>query len=108
MLSEGAEVVVKHTIAQACVTYEWRVKALEVMDDHVHLFVQIPHTEAPVAVARTLKSLTALAVFTQFPEIKKQRFWGSGLWSAGTFYSTVGQISQDTVLKYIESQKSHK
>ncbi len=87
------------------VSSDWECLALEIMPDHIHLFIQINHTETPCNVAKTLKSLTAISVFTTHPELKKQKFWGSGLWSKGTFYSSVGQISQETVLKYIKEQK---
>ena len=76
------------------------------MPDHVHIFVQIHPTDTPVNVVKTLKSTTAIAVFCRFPELKKQKFWGSGLWSRGTYYGSVGQISQETVQRYIENQKS--
>ena len=108
VLTKEAEIVVKNVVSQACTTYGWKVRAIEVMDDHVHLFVQLSPDDAPATVAKTLKSISAVAVFSQFPDIKKQRFWGSGLWSSGTYYATVGQISQETVIKYIEEQKTIK
>lgn len=106
VLDDTVELVVRNTIGQACTEYGWRCIALEVMPDHVHLFVQYPHTETPMNVARTLKSLTAVAVFNTFPTLKGRKFWGSGLWSRGTYYGSVGQVSQDTVTKYIQQQKT--
>ncbi len=106
VLVGGPDIIVKQTIGQACLTYEWACRALEVMPDHVHCFIQVKHTDSPVNVAKTLKSLTALAVFCAYPKLKQQKFWGTGLWSPSTFYSSVGNISQETVHKYIEDQKS--
>lgn len=100
------ELTVKRTIGEVCIEYGWACRTVEVMPDHVHLFIQIHPTDRPCDVVRTLKSITAVAVFTEFLELKKQKFWGSGLWSRGTFYSSVGHISQETVIKYIENQKS--
>jgi len=50
--------------------------------------------------------LAAVAVFTTHPKLKGQKFWGSGLWSRGTYYGSVGNVSAETVEKYISEQKS--
>jgi len=106
VLKAGIDIVVKQTIGEACSAYGWKCHALEVMSDHVHLFVQIKHTDSAADVAKTLKSLTALAVFHRFPKLKGSKFWGSGLWSDGTYYGSVGSVSQDTVRRYIDEQKA--
>lgn len=77
------------------------------MPDHVHLFLQIHPTERLTDVVRTLKSISAVAIFYKFPNLKTNKFWGSGLWSKGTYYGSVGQVSQNTIVKYIENQKSN-
>ena len=98
------QILVKNIIGQACAEYGWICIDVEVMPDHVHLFVQINHTDRPADVLRTLKSLTAVAVFTAFPKIKAQKCWGSGLWSRGAYYASVGNVSQETISKYIQEQ----
>jgi putative transposase len=75
------------------------------MPDHVHIFVQADHTTAPVTIAKTLKSISAVHLFNKFPDLKKRKFWGSDLWSQGTYSATVGHISENAVKKYIETQK---
>jgi putative transposase len=106
VLKDGVDVTVKRVIGEACVAYGWQCHVLEVMPEHVHLFIQIGHTDSPCNVAKTLKSLTAISVFTIYPKLKSQKFWGSGLWSDGTFYSSVDGVSQETVAKYISEQKN--
>jgi putative transposase len=91
---------------KSCRQYDWKIRAIEVMPDHVHLFLQIHHTDRVVDVVQTLKSITAVYVFQTYPKLKGQKFWGSGLWSRGTYYGTVGQVSQATIQKYIENQKN--
>jgi len=46
-----------------------------------------------------------LIIFNTFKDLKKLRFWGSGMWSDGTFYSSVGGVSEEAVKRYIETQK---
>ena len=75
------------------------------MPEHVHLFVSAPPTIAPNTIAKTIKSILAVAVFREFPTLKKQRFWGSGLWSDGCYYGSAGTVSAETIKRYIENQK---
>lgn len=105
VLKDGVDVFVKNIIAQTCGDNDWAVRSMEVMPDHIHLFVQIHPTDCPVDVVRILKSVSAVAVFTKFPKLKGEKFWGSGLWSKGAYYGSVGQVSQETVERYIEEQK---
>ena len=86
-------------------TYDWKLHSLEVMPDHVHVFVQADHVTAPVEIAKTMKSISAVYIFTKFPLLKQRKFWGSGLWSKGTFYASVGGVSEAAVKRYIETQK---
>lgn len=87
-----------------CDRYDYKIKALEVMPDHIHIFVDCPVTVAPCDIARTLKSLSATGLFGEFPELKRFYARCGHLWSKGYFISTIGQISEQTVRKYIEEQ----
>lgn len=105
VLTGAVEVELKRIIAETCIHYGWLVQAIEVMPDHVHLFIQIDPLTTANEVAKTIKSITAIQVFTLFPKLKAKKFWGSGLWSRGTYYGSVGQVNEETIRKYIESQK---
>lgn len=95
----------KVVLAEICTNYGWLLQEIEVMPDHVHLFVQADHMTAPFEIGKTLKSISAVEIFKRFPKLKQKRFWGSGLWSRGTYYATVGHISEDAIRRYIETQK---
>jgi putative transposase len=104
---EGAvEIELKQILAQTCVAYDWLLLEVELMPDHVHLFVQANPTDNVSDIVRTLKSISALHLFNKFPTLKKQKFWGTGLWSSGYYASTVEHISEETVRKYIQNQKT--
>lgn len=106
VLTGAIEQHIKEQMPLVCERYEWEMLALEVMPDHVHLFVSAPPITAPVTIAKTLKSILAVSVFTTFPTLKKKRFWGSGLWSDGCYYGSAGTVSAATITRYIENQKS--
>lgn len=97
----------KQRINEICVKYGWESLALEVMDEHIHLFVSAPPKVAPLTIASTIKSIVAVDVFRKFTTLKQKYFWGSGLFSDGCYYGSAGTVSSATIKKYIEEQKLH-
>ena len=108
VLKDGAEKKKKNILAGICDRYGYTIKALEIMPDHVHIFVDCPQTVAPCDIARTLKSISAIEMFKEYPQLKRFYARAGVLWSAGYFISSVGHISETTVKKYIEEQKHGK
>ena len=106
ILKDAIEVELKQVLAETCAHYEWMLVSLEIMPDHVHIFVQTNPQIAPIEIAKTLKSISAVYLFNRFPKLKSRKFWGSGLWSKGTYYASVGHITEESVRKYIETQKT--
>ena len=76
------------------------------MPDHIHIFISTKPTVAPSDVVRTLKSISAIELFKQYPELKKFYSRCGSLWSKGYFASSVGNVSEETVRRYIQEQKS--
>ena len=106
ILNEEESVILKLILNETALAYNWKIGAMEIMPDHVHILIEAPHTIAPAAIAQTLKSISAVRLFYAFPYLKQKKFWGTGLWSKGTYYSTVGSTSEENIKKYIESQKT--
>jgi len=76
--------------------------ALEVMPDHVHLFVNCPPRYSPSYLANYFKGKSARLVLKKFPELRK--YMGGKLWTRSYFVSTAGNVSSETIKKYIEEQ----
>jgi putative transposase len=99
------ETYVKSKLQEVCDSYEWELISHEVMPEHIHVFVSASPKVAPLTIASTLKSIVAREVFKTFPTLKAKRFWGSGLFSDGCYYGSVGTVSVNTIKKYIAEQK---
>lgn len=105
VLTGEIEAFLKSLIDSICQSYGYELLNSEVMPDHLHLFISVPPSIAPTDIVKTIKSITALKIFKQFPNLKSQKFWGSGLWSKGYYVGTAGTVTSETIQKYINEQK---
>ena len=91
-----------------CMEQGYKLHAMEVVDDHVHLFVEFHPSISLSEVVQYLKGVSSYSLFKLHPELKK-RYWGGSLWSSGKFYRSVGNVTADTIKHYIkESQNKPK
>lgn len=84
-----------------CKERGWPVISMEVQPDHIHLFVSIPPAIAVADAVKVLKGVTARLLFQKFPALKK-RLCGGNLWSPSYYVGTAGNVSADTIRRYIE------
>ena len=107
VLKGNVEDTLKQILHKICDDYSYHIKSLEVMPDHIHIFIDVPQTVAPCDVVRTLKSISAIEMLKAYPELKQFYARCGVLWSRGYFISTVRHISETAAKKYIEEQKDH-
>jgi putative transposase len=91
---------VESELRRLCEEHTWEIGALNVQEDHVHLFLSALPSVAPSLIANTLKGITARQVFKRYPEVKKQ-VWGGSFWSRSYYVGTVGDMTEETVSAYI-------
>jgi len=77
-------------------TKGFEVLALEVMPDHLHLFVSASPFDSPTEIVKVFKGVTALRLFKKFPELTNQ-FWKGKLWSPSYYVGTAGHVSPETI-----------
>ena len=75
---------------------------MEVMPDHVHLFVKTDPTNSPHFIVNQLKSYTSRELREEFPFLKSRL---PSLWTRSYYCESVGHISEEAIRKYIEDQK---
>lgn len=79
------------------------IESVEVMSDYVHLILSFPPKFAPSSIVKSFKGAAAREWFKLHPEDKDKVYKGH-LWSPSFFMQTVGVISRETMMEYIENQ----
>jgi putative transposase len=80
------------------------VKELEVMADHVHLFIGAHRTESPVGIVKALKGISARVLFDEHPILRTMLRQGH-LWIPSYYIGTVGHVSAEALARYVRDQK---
>ncbi len=70
--------------------------------DHIHMFVEIPPKVSVSEYMRRVKGCTSYKIQREFPELR-QRYWGRRFWARGYFCTTSGNVTNDTILNYIDN-----
>ena len=78
------------------------IEALEIMPDHVHLFVSSDPSKAPQQLANQFKGTTSRVLRQEYADLRNR---ASVLWSSADYVGSVGHVSEETVRKYIETQE---
>jgi len=81
--------------------YGFEILAMEVMPDHIHLFVSAPPKYSPSTIVKIFKGISAKKLFQKFPELRKE-YWKNHLWAPSYYVGTAGQVSAETIRRYIE------
>ena len=86
-------------------SYDITIDEMEVSPDHVHIFCSFPPRYSIAQVVGMFKSLSARAVFREFPQVKR-KLWGGEFWEDGYFARTVGdKVTAEVIRKYIRRHK---
>lgn len=93
----------KELLEKRAGSYDVVIQKMEVMPDHVHMLISFNPKQSAMNVVKALKGWTARKWFEIHPETK-ELLWGGHLWSPSYFMSTLGNMSRETVEKYIASQ----
>lgn len=92
----------KDIVREVCAELEIEIIAMECDKDHTHLFLNCLPTLSPSDVMRKIKGVTSKKLREEFSQLKKM----PSLWTRSYFVSTTGNVSTETVKKYVESQKT--
>ena len=77
---------------------------MEVVEDHVHLFLEFHPSTSLSKVIQHLKGGSSYRLFKLHPELR-EKYWGGSLWSSGKFYRSIGNVTADTIKHYINDSQ---
>ena len=92
----------KEIVHEIAASREMTVHALEVMPDHLHLFVETDPRWAPAEIVGKFKAVSSRLLRQEFPALRSRL---PTLWSRSYFIATVGAVSEATIRRYIAAQK---
>jgi len=85
--------------------YNIRCKELGIDEDHVH-FVLDTDIRGVSQIAKLLKGYTAKKMLQEYPWLKWQYFWGSGLWNPSYYFDSLGRNLEE-LSRYVRDQGTH-
>jgi len=103
VLTGDAETRLKELLAEKAGQIDIEIVQMEIMPDHVHLFIKATPVNSPHYIVQQLKGYTSRVLRQEFPSLKSRL---PSLWTRSYYCESVGHISEETILKYIEDQKN--
>lgn len=91
----------RRLIVEKCQEQGWTVLELAIQPDHIHLFVQVWPTASVADVVKACKGVTSHYLRKKYPHLLKL----PSLWTRAYFAATAGNVSSETIKRYIAAQK---
>ena len=104
VLSPKIELRLKELIRKKAEEIEVEIVEMETMPDHIHIFVKSKPTYSPHFIVQQFKGYSSRILREEFAELRSRL---PSLWTRSYFCESVGCISADTIIRYIENQKNH-
>ena len=54
----------------------WKIIEMEIMEDHIHLFISAHPKFSPTDIVKKLKGISARQIFLKFPKLRKKNIGG--------------------------------
>ena len=79
------------------------IEQMEIMPDHIHLFVKASPVDSPHFIVQQLKGYSSNNLRKEFAHLRSML---PCLWTRSYYCESVGHISEKAIKKYIEEQKN--
>ena len=84
---------------------DFDIEVMETDKDHLHMMVRSEPKLSPLQIVRRLKQMSTSAVWKKYRDFLRHNFYKEHtFWTDGYFVSSIGNVSQETIKKYIENQ----
>ncbi|MDG5788566.1 IS200/IS605 family transposase [Evansella sp. AB-P1] len=88
-------------VQEICEELNIIIVALECDTDHTHMFLNALPTLSPADIMAKIKGVTSKKLREEFSHLKHL----PSLWTRSYFVSTAGNVSSETIKRYVEQQK---
>ena len=102
VLTDGIDKRLKEILYEVADERDFVIKSLEVMPDHVHAFIEFDPRIMLHKVVKAMKGRTSRLLREEFPQLSSKL---PTLWTSSYFACSIGHINEQTIERYIESQK---
>jgi putative transposase len=102
ILVKAVEKRLRALLAEKAEEWQATIVALEVMPDHVHMFIETDPRWSISQLTRQFKGFTSHVLRNEFPSLRSRL---PTLWSRSYFAGSCGAVTEATVRRYIEEQK---
>ena len=106
MRQEKIKVFCRVAIEEACKRHKIEMEIIKVMDEHVHMIVDIPRTISDAKALQLIKGLSSYLLFRICENLRK-RYSKGHFWNEGYFCDGVGSSDFARSYEYIKNQEEH-
>lgn len=101
----GIEEDLKNILEKVAKENKWYIIQMEIMPDHVHIFVKVDPKASPLRVVSQFKGYSSKKLRELFPYLKSRV---PNLWTRSYYVGSVGDMSAEIVRNYILNQKKER
>lgn len=84
---------------------DFKIEVMETDKDHIHMMICSEPKLSPLQIVRRLKQMSTTAIWETHENYLRIVFYRENtFWTDGYFVSSIGNVSQETIKKYIENQ----
>ena len=96
---------IKQLSFEICQKHYITIKYMETDKDHIHYMIETEPTMSVSKAVNLMKSYTTYHIWEMYPTFLSKHFWKEHtFWTDGYFACSVGNVSEETLRKYIENQ----
>ncbi|MCK8825972.1 IS200/IS605 family transposase [Fuchsiella alkaliacetigena] len=92
--------IIINTIDELAIEHSFEVLSIEIMSEHIHLFLSALPRYSPSKLMNIIKGTTGRRISKQFPELNIK----GSVWTRAYFVATAGNVSSEAIQHYIEKQ----
>ena len=93
----------RELVRQICAANDVIIESGSVQADHVHLLVSVPPKLSVSKLMQLLKGRTSRKLLQEIEPLRRE-FWGRHMWARGYFAASTGNVTDEIIKQYIESQ----